>query len=360
MAEKYEFLEKFRQEMLTCTMCGFCKNVCPVFLDEGWDSSAPRGRMTLAYGLLTGELEPDMELVDKLYQCTQCTDCYRRCPSSAKCPDVVIAARREMVHQGRTRPEQELLAANVEAHGNIFADKNVEFPLRAGAVPMFIGCQHLSRPNATKKSIRLLESLGVDVNVIPEICCGFPLEIMGFEEAHHRQKERLQAAFPMDGREIVTLCPSCLVHLQREYGQPAIHALQVIAERIETMQLKPQNLTVTYHDPCDMSRGAKIVDEPRTILKAMGCEVLEMSHIKDQSRCCGGGGGILTWDSALSDRMSQTRIEEAIATGADMVVTSCPTCEQTLKKGAKQVAAKNGGKPIKVRHILDLIQKSLA
>jgi len=356
--QTYSEIDKLRQEMLMCTMCGYCKLVCPVFLDVGWDSGSPRGRMTMAYGLISGELEPDDQLVNRLYQCTLCTDCYRRCPSDAKVPEVIIAARRELVNRGYANDYQKGLVENVKASGNIFADLEVEFPEQDGEIPMFIGCQHLSRPNNTKKNIKLLQKLGISPKIVKESCCGFPLEIMGFEEEAQKQKERLKEIFPMDGETILTFCPSCQVHLEKEYDQKTVHVLQAINDRLDNVDIKPIGKKVTYHDPCDLSRGAQITQEPRDLLGKIGCELIEMTYVKDTSRCCGGGGGILTWDNELSDRMSQTRVEEALATGAEMLVTACPTCEQTLKKGARMIAERNGGKPIPVRHILDLVTKA--
>ena len=52
-------LGKWVKEMVTCTQCGYCKEVCPVFDQVGWDSSVARGKMALAYGLYTGDIEPD-------------------------------------------------------------------------------------------------------------------------------------------------------------------------------------------------------------------------------------------------------------------------------------------------------------
>jgi Fe-S oxidoreductase len=359
MKKSYADLEKLKNEMLTCTMCGFCKNVCPVFLDAGWDTGSPRGRMTMAYGLVSGELELDDDLVNRIFQCTQCRDCSRRCPSSVKCPEVVLSARRELVSRGLAGETQKAIAENIAKTGNIFADLEVEFPEQEGDVPLFIGCQHLSRPNSTKRNIRLLQRLGINPRIVKEVCCGFPLEVMGFEEEHEKQVEKLKESFSFKEEPILTFCPGCKVHLEKISGKKVLHILEEINTRLKEDQIaKPMKAKVTYHDPCDLSRGAGIVNEPREILKKLGCEIIEMKNAKNTSRCCGGGGGILTWDDALSLRMSVARMKEAIGTGAEMVVTACPTCEQTLKKGALQISGENGSKPFPVAHILDLLFKA--
>jgi len=118
------------------------------------------------------------------------------------------------------------------------------------------------------------------------------------------------------------------------------------------------DMKVTFHDPCDFSRGLRIVDEPRQILEKLGVEVVEMKNSKENSRCCGGGGGILMTDQDLSNDIAKKRIYEALETGAETIVTSCPTCETTLKKAAQEVSEKEG-KTITVRNIEDIIWKGL-
>jgi Fe-S oxidoreductase len=117
-------------------------------------------------------------------------------------------------------------------------------------------------------------------------------------------------------------------------------------------------MKVTYHDPCDFSRGLKIIDEPRKILEKLGVEIVEMKNSKEQSSCCGGGGGILMSDQALSDGIARKRMKEAVETGVDIIVTSCPTCETVLKKAATEINESEGTNMV-VRNIEDIIWKGL-
>ena len=77
---KTENLEKVGNAVNVCTMCGFCKSVCPSFKSIGWDSALSRGRIILSYGLLNGELEADDSVITNMYTCTTCADCVGRCP----------------------------------------------------------------------------------------------------------------------------------------------------------------------------------------------------------------------------------------------------------------------------------------
>ncbi|HPQ39272.1 MAG TPA: (Fe-S)-binding protein, partial [bacterium] len=304
----------------------------------------------------SGQLDPDPALIDRLFQCTQCHDCARRCPSNAACPDIVLAARREMVRRGMTTETQNVLIENVQSTGNIYADPAVEFPIREGEVPLFIGCQYLSRPNSVKKIVKFLDRIGISPRIMEESCCGFPLHVMGFEQANQAQISAVRERFQSGGDRVLTLCPSCMKQLKEMYDQPSIHILELLDERLQDITVSsPLSKKVTYHDPCDLSRGAGITLEPRRILEHLGALLVEMPHHGETSRCCGGGGGILTWDADLSLRMSISRVREARETGAEMLVTACPTCEQNLKRGAVAESEETGHPPLAVRHLLDLM-----
>jgi len=157
--------------------------------------------------------------------------------------------------------------------------------------------------------------------------------------------------------ELITFCPTCTIFLKEEYGRPVKHALQFIAERLADASPKNLDLKATYHDPCPLSRGAEIIEEPREILKAIGVDVVEMPLSKNTSRCCGGGGGIITSAPELSGRLAVSRAEQAAATGADTVVTVCPTCELTLRSGAQAIGGNGDG--LKVANLLDLVWKAI-
>jgi Fe-S oxidoreductase len=84
-----------------------------------------------------------------------------------------------------------------------------------------------------------------------------------------------------------------------------------------------------------------------------------MKFKNDTSRCCGGGGGTLVSDNELSNRIAAKRIDEAIKTKVDTLVTACATCEQVLKTAATAVADKGEGK-INVIGLQQMVWKALA
>lgn len=340
-------------EMNMCTYCGYCKVVCPTFTETLWDSKSGRGRVLVSYGVLHGDIPIDESTVDALYSCTMCRDCYRRCPSNVRVHDVVKAARADHVKAGMASAVQKGVIENIKKTGNIFGDEEVLVEPRDGDLPLFIGCQYLSRPNQTKRYIKILEKLGYKPKIVSEICCGFPMEALGFREEFEEHKKKLVELFPY--KECVTLCPTCTAYFREEYGINAKHIVELFLEKAPEAGL---DMKVAYHDPCDLSRGIGLYDEPRDLLKKLGVEVVEMSQNKDKSRCCGAGGGILMYDNELADSLGKTRVRQAIETGADTLITACATCEAALKKAATALAEEGAGK-IAVRNISDIMWKAV-
>jgi len=350
---KSKYLKKYEKEMNMCIRCAYCFEKCPVIKETQWDTDGARGKVIMSYGLLTGELESSQYIADKLFRCTFCRDCLDRCPSKVNILEIISSARADLVNAGYASDTHKHVINNIKNTGNIYGDTEVISQERGGKTPLFIGCQYLGRPNKTKKYIKILEKLGIDPVVENEMCCGYPMEVLGFREDFEKHKENFKKSFPY--KDAITLCPTCTVFLREGHRIDAKHVLQVILEKLPKANL---GMKVTYHDPCDFSRGLKIIEEPRKILEKLGVEIVEMKNNKENSRCCGGGGGLLMTDQDLSGDIARKRIKEAIETGVDILVTSCPTCEQVLKKAATEIG-ENEGKNIVIRNIEDILWKAV-
>jgi len=173
-------LRNWEDEMNICIRCAYCFEGCPVFKELGWDTDSPRGKIILSYGLLTAEIEPSQKIADKIFQCTFCKDCVERCSSSVSVPDILEAARAELVEAGFATDTHKYIMNNVKETGNIYGDTEVMVPESDGNTPVFLGCQYLSRPNKTKKYLKILSKLGIKPKVQEETCCGFPMKALGF------------------------------------------------------------------------------------------------------------------------------------------------------------------------------------
>jgi len=109
-----------------------------------------------------------------------------------------------------------------------------------------------------------------------------------------------------------------------------VHISQYLFELINEGRLeltKEYGKKVTYHDPCYLGRHNGIYDEPREALKKIpGLTLNELPESRENSLCCGGGGGRIWMETVKGERFSDLRIEQAVGVGADELVTSCPYC----------------------------------
>jgi Fe-S oxidoreductase len=132
-------------------------------------------------------------------------------------------------------------------------------------------------------------------------------------------------------------------------------------DRLEPMLKKKLDYTVTYHDACCLGRRAGHYEEPRQLLQAIpGIKLIEMTHNRVNSICCGGGGGGMWLDTYFKEkgmeRLSERRVKEAIATGADVLAVSCPYEISRFEDALKTIPHE---KPMVVRDVVELLAESL-
>lgn len=357
-------LDKWKKELVNCTQCGFCKDVCPIFADVEWDSSVARGKMALCYGLYSGDIEPDESVVERLYQCTTCADCTRRCPSSTEVVGVVEAVRKDLVASGIMGPTHRKIAESIAMLGNPFGEEKSRFEMfgerpHKAKIAYFTGCSAAYRNKETAEAgISILKKLGVDYTLLDEVCCGSVLGRLGFSDDNiRRQAEANVKAIEETGAEIVLFsCAGCLRMFRKEYPQfmelpfKALHFIEWLSE--QELPLKPYGKTVTYHDPCHIGRHLGIYDAPRDVInKIPDIEFVEMADNRESARCCGGGGGVRAQFPEISGNIASKRVDQAEV--ADVLLTTCPFCVNNLALGIDE------GSDLVVKDLLELVDELL-
>jgi Fe-S oxidoreductase len=324
-----------------------------VFKELGWESDGARGKTILAYGLLAGELEPSQYIADKLYQCTYCKDCVERCSANISVPDILTAARADMIRAGFTYDAHIKLLDKINNSGNIFGKKLGSLAVE-GEMPVLLGCRFRERTDDAKRYLDILRKLGIKPKVVDEeVCCGMPFAVLGYKKEFATFKKKFMERFPF--KEFICLCTTCVFFIRKAYSDLSpIYVIDEIAKRLPNTKTKKLGIKATYHDPCNVARGMGMVDEPRQIMKQIGVELVELPTNRKQAECCGGGGGVLVTDKALSEKMAEKRVKQALEIGVDKLATLCPTCELNLKNNA----GKNGGK-LEVKNLLDYIGEAL-
>lgn len=198
---------------------------------------------------------------------------------------------------------------------------------------------------------RLLREAGIDFIELgeQELCCGSPVSSAGYKKDTKELAEKNKKLFEEHGiTRIIANCPGC-TRMLKSYGEimdwniEVRHVTEVLLEAIKKGKLSRKLVEkVTYHDPCHLGRHLGKYDEPREIMKKLGCELIEMDETKKGSFCCGGGGGLKSNFPDIASKMADERVRQAKLTGAKKMVTTCPLCFLHMKDRGIDVVELSG------------------
>jgi heterodisulfide reductase subunit D len=381
-------------EMDACTHCRLCADVCPaacaamngelsaVYRMQGLKRSL-KSRAGL-FSKLLGRRPPSAEelqhYADTVFRCTLCSNCQEVCPLGIRLKELWLSLREDLVREKAYPPKIDMIRANLAKSRNVFGEDNAERAewvadmrkppadryVRPRAEVVYItGCVSAYFPLAQKIPIALaeiMEASRVDFTLLgeEEWCCGFPLLGAGLMEMFEEFRvQNLSAVMAKGAATVVFACPSCY-QMWREHYRTDLELLSapefllrlVAAGKAPLSELP---LTVTYHDPCDLGRGARIFEEPREVIRAIpGVRLLELPHSREECMCCGGGGNLEMVDPDLAAKIAKAKIDEVLATGARAVVTSCQQCVRTMTSYVKRNKI-----PLEVLDIVQLVRRAL-
>ena len=203
----------------------------------------------------------------------------------------------------------------------------------------FRGCTAREKQTNIQKATEfLLNTAGIDYHILDdEKCCGSVLLRTGFESEAKEQIKRNAEIFNKE--KILTSCAGCYKTLKEDYeGLDVIHISQLLDELIRDGKLDftKKDLDVTYHDSCHLGRHLNIFDEPREVIEAVA-NLVEMENIRENSLCCGAGGGVKSAYPEIADQMASSRIAQAKDTDCEILITSCPFCKLNLENDDLEV-----------------------
>ena len=217
---------------------------------------------------------------------------------------------------------------------------------------------------------KILAFLEVDYAVLgkEESCTGDPARRAGNEMLYLMQAFQNISLFESyEVKKILTICPHCYNIFRNDYPDlgghyEVINYLQFLKWKIDEGKLKLdpgtlKNISVTYHDPCYLGRANHIYNEPRSVLKSLTGNIVEMRRNRSFALCCGGGGGQMFKEAEKgSKEIYIERTEEALETKAEIIATACPFCMTMMTDGLKY---KNKEDEVKNYDIAELIAQSL-
>lgn len=402
-----DFTWKELLDLDSCTKCGRCHVVCPavasgaplsprdVILDlRQWVDHRSGGRTLLdseSRSACTGPLSPDTDsrlagdvvTAEVLWSCTTCGACVEACPVGIEHVSTIVQLRRSLVDDGSLEPSLQTALQNIAQQGNSFGKsgrmrarwtKELAVPIKdARSEPVrflwFVGDfasfdERIQRISRTLAGI--LRESEVDFGLLyeDEWNAGNDVRRVGEEGLFEMLVEHNMAAFSTAQFEtIFTTDPHSFNTLRNEYpryglDRPVIHYTELLADLLEAgaIPVRPLGTRVTYHDPCYLARYNRQTDAPRRVLSALGCEVVEMPRNRENTFCCGAGGGRI-WmdDSGLRERPSENRIREAASLDVEWFVVACPK-DFTMYSDAAKTAGQDGR--LRVVDLVELVEEA--
>ena len=360
-----------------CYQCGKCDVVCP------WNQLRHFSMRKIVREATFGMSEIEGE---EIWRCTTCGKCSKVCPRDVRQVESGIALRRIATEYGiypaSANPIRSI-RSSLKAEGNPFfadrkkrADWTEDLAVKEFTGDMeilyFPGC-YLSYDPRLKKvaaaTANILKKAGVNFGILgsKENCCGESILKTGDEELFkHLAKENIKTFIDNGVKRILVSSPHCYHTFKNEYPEfmvhfEVVHIAQYLSELINEGRLeliKEYGKKVTYHDPCYLGRHNGIYDEPRKVLqKISALELIEMADSMEDSLCCGGGGGRIWMDTPKGERFSDLRIEQAIETGAEVMVTSCPYCIANFEDS---LLSRKDSKAIEIKDITEIIQEVIS
>ncbi|MCX7190154.1 MAG: heterodisulfide reductase-related iron-sulfur binding cluster [Methylotenera sp.] len=383
-----------------CTKCGRCQEACPA--NAVGAPLSPRDvilslREFANHALSAKELPKEAELdihgkdigqvfMETLWSCRTCLACVEICPVAVEHVPIIVQMRRNLVEAGEMEPLLEKTLQTIHKTGNSFGEskrkranwtKELPFEIKdARTEPVdvlwFVGDYASFDPRnqkVTQSFARLLHKAGVNFGLLfeSELNAGNDVRRVGEEGLYELlASSNIGTIQACEFNSIVTTDPHSFNTIRNEYpdfgGKFEIeHYTTMVKGLIEGGQIKLKkklDYRVTFHDPCHLGRYNKGYDAPRDVLKLLGCELVEMGRNRDNSFCCGAGGGRI-WipDPVGTEKPSANRIKEAGAIEGLMVfVVSCPK-DLTMFEDALKTSGFEG--KFIVRELIELIDECI-
>lgn len=401
VAEIQQFTWKQLMDGDACIRCGRCQDNCPAYL-TGKPLSPKKftqdlkNHLSVVGPLLLNKKEdeeiakpivPEAVQDDELWACTTCRSCEEQCPMFVEhVPKIVDLRRNQVMMESHFPQEAQLAFRGMENNGNPWnigwksrADwaKELEITqlgqLEEGSSVEYLfwpGCSGAFDNRNIKVAtavVNLMKKAGVSFGILgnEEKCCGDSARRMGNEYLYQTlAQENVETLNGYGVKKIITSCPHCLNTLKNEYPQvggnyQVIHHSEFLSQLVSEGKLKPQKAmeaVCTYHDSCYLGRYNDIYAEPRAVIGSIsGLQLNEMERNKAKGFCCGAGGGRM-WLEEHGERINMNRTEQALNTGANLIVTACPFCLTMLEDGTK---AKDVVDTVKTKDIAEILWESI-
>jgi glycolate oxidase iron-sulfur subunit len=396
-------LTSIANELNRCSRCGGCQSVCPLFAETKLEPLVARGKIFLLKNYLDGQIELTDKMKELMSLCLLCKACVAQCPNQVPVDKLVLRAREEAAKvKGISFVKKNVFQHLLQNNGRLTAAARMAYlyqhcgaqwlvrksgllnlagdlgqkerllpqmaltPFRSRVprqsdksasqrmrVAYFTGCMTNYIYLATGRAVlNVLRRQGVEVVIPEQWCCGIPALASGDQQtAAELARKNVESFRQANVEAIISDCASCGSMLQeygdllgtaeaREFSSKALDFSQFLQQAV-TFKAgdRPVRQMVTYHDPCHLKRGQGVSEAPRKLLQSV--PGLTFKEMKDPDRCCGAAGSFNLTYYDLSQRVGRQKAENIVETGADIVVTGCPSCMMQIghlleRRGAPQ------------------------
>jgi len=359
-----------QEDLHACTMCGYCVPVCPAYQEAGWESASPRGRVYALRQydmrgphvvLVRRHVKPDEAFARAAWECTGCGACEEVCPAYIPFDRLWDDVKEWMVNSSYARPQLSPYAENVEETKNLYGEpqesRGAWLPPEAvqserPEVVYWVGCAaSYKKQQVARAVVKILDAARIPYRILgpDEWCTGAPIARMGYQELVKKElmPHNVRAVAQTGAKALVTACAECYRAFRKDYkawgGNPpfsVFHISQFVEKLVREKRIaftKPVPSKFAFHDACHMSRVCDTYDEPRQALKFIkDLKVLEMFPNRQDSLCSGAGGGFPDVYPEQAAGVASRRLQAAVDTGAETLVTTCPHAELHFDRIARR------------------------
>ncbi len=295
--------------------------------------------------------------------CTMCGRCTQVCPMGIDISSIVASSRQAFAAAGLGPEDLRMAAENVRDRGSPLGvtpsvledrvewledEEEVDIPIDKQPADVLLtvsSIELMKYPDSVVAMARLLNHAGVSWTLSSK---GYEATNFGFlsgkpDIAKLAVQRIVEAAEEVHAQTVVI--PECghAFGVMRWAGANIIgrplpfqvaHITEYLAElkREGRLRLKPMNESITYHDPCQVSRRGGAADAARFLLDGFAADFREMYPTHNHNWCCGGGGGVQAMKRAsqLRHQVFRIKMEQVEGTGADTLVSACANCRLTM------------------------------
>jgi glycolate oxidase iron-sulfur subunit len=240
---------------------------------------------------------------------------------------------------------------------------------RRGKVAFLAGCiNNVAFSYLNRATINVLTLNGVEVHVpAGQGCCGALHAHAGYRtESRELARNNIKVFLSGDYDAIITNAAGCGSHM-KEYDDLLEHDPEFV-ERARQFKAKAKDVTeylaglglrppkkkiaqkVAYQDPCHLANAQRIRTQPRELLKAIGCELVELPHA---DQCCGSAGVYNVAQNELSMKILAAKMDDVQSVSSDMIATANVGCMIQLRAGMEQRGLKQP-----VKHVVELLEEA--